>query len=380
MAFNAQPLFPGMLCESAIRLADSVSPVVPDSRAASRTASAQLWASALEMGWASVLVDEKCGGMDGSLSDVAAMVEGLALQGVAAPVIERCAAVPTLLRLVADSHSLSALRQSIAEGSAHVGWLSGDDGARVEARALDDGRYQLSGARVQSEASVDATHYLLIVSLDEGGRSAPALLLLDAEPLAQAMQDFDAADETPMVDLDLAHLGGPIEAACLAHGDGVLQAELEARSVSTLLVCVDSLSRLAALLEQTVEHLSTRIQFDVPLASFQALRHKAVDVFVMYETARGLVAHVCARAEEGLADAARDIRLAKYYMGKVGRLAAEIAIQMHGAMGMSQELPAARLAKRLITNDFRHGDRLYQGARLASTLARDLAAAGDRHA
>ena len=54
------------------------------------------------------------------------------------------------------------------------------------------------------------------------------------------------------------------------------------------------------------------------------------------------------------------------------RQAAEAAIQMHGAIGMSQELPAARLAKRIVTNDFRYGDRLYHGAQLAPTLAQHI--------
>lgn len=385
MAFIAQPLIPGMLYESAARLAGSAGEPSP-LRSARSEEDARRWTAVREMGWTSVLAGEAAGGMDGTLYDVAAMVEGLARHDVSLPVIERCAAVPLLLRLVGDTGACGAILAAISKGTADVAWLSSGEATYVRrcqattARVLDDGRYQLEGATLQTAGDLDATHYLVVATLQAAGQSdTPILLSIDGEQVREATQVFDTADDVTLRTLDLSRLGA-IQATCLAWGEPVRSAEAAAQSVSALLVCVDSLSALAMLLEQCVAHLNTRIQFGVPLASFQSLRHKAVDVFVMYETARGLVMHACAMAQERLQDAARDIQLAKYYVGRVGRLAAEAAIQMHGAMGMSQELPAARLAKRIITNDFRYGDRLYHCARLSSTLTAQLASMGAAYA
>jgi alkylation response protein AidB-like acyl-CoA dehydrogenase len=385
MAFTAQPLFPGMIYDSAVRLAAAASE--PGVTQATRQADdRRVWAMAREMGWTSLMAGEDAGGIEGTLYDMAAVVDGLARHDVFMPVIERCAVVPLLLRLAGDTPACGRLLRDICVGAADVALLSAGDATYVRgcpavtARALSDGRYRLHGASLQSMGGMEATHYLIVAELQETGQADRSVLLqIEAGQIVNALALFDTVDDVALTTLDVSHLDA-IQAVQLAGGEQVRSLQATMHSISALLVCVDSLAALGVLLEQSVAHLNTRIQFGVPLASFQSLRHKAVDVFVMYETAKGLVMHACAKAQEHPQEAARDIQLAKYYVGRVSRRAAETAIQLHGAMGMSQELAAARLAKRIITNDFRFGDRLYHGARLCTTLPAHVAAMGVSHA
>ena len=130
--------------------------------------------------------------------------------------------------------------------------------------------------------------------------------------------------------------------------------------------CVDSVATLGALIEQTIAYLNGRVQFGVAIATFQAPRHRMADVYVRYESVRGMVEE-CVRGD-GLEHSAhlRHLRLMKLCVGDIGRFAAESAIQLHGGMGMSEEVLAARLAQRLLANEFRYGDRLFHATALSA--------------
>jgi alkylation response protein AidB-like acyl-CoA dehydrogenase len=117
-----------------------------------------------------------------------------------------------------------------------------------------------------------------------------------------------------------------------------------------------AVSAMGAALEQTVGYLNTRVQFGQPLASFQALRHRTVDLYVAYETARALMRHLLEQAEAGTPWAARELSLAKLHIGPAARAFAKEVIQLHGGMGLTEELAAVRLAKRLLLVEFEYGD------------------------
>jgi alkylation response protein AidB-like acyl-CoA dehydrogenase len=123
---------------------------------------------------------------------------------------------------------------------------------------------------------------------------------------------------------------------------------------------------LAALIRHTVSHLKERHQFGVALSSFQALRHRTADMYVRYLAARGLLVHAFAEHDRMAPDLSRTLQLMKVSLAESARACAEAAIQMHGGMGMSEEVLATRLAQRLITSEFRYGDRLLHSARLLS--------------
>jgi alkylation response protein AidB-like acyl-CoA dehydrogenase len=121
---------------------------------------------------------------------------------------------------------------------------------------------------------------------------------------------------------------------------------------------------MGAMIEQTIEYLNTRRQFGVALATFQALRHRTVDMYVAYENVRGMVRQrVLAPGQGG----AREIALVKLYLSVTARQAAEACIQLHGGIGMSRELPAARLAMHALSCSLQWGDRFAQLDRLVST-------------
>jgi alkylation response protein AidB-like acyl-CoA dehydrogenase len=357
-SFN--PLFPGMLLDAAGRFAQ-------DHAAAHDFAGTDPIA---EMGWACTLVPEELDGAGGTLSDLASIVEGLATHGLHLAVVERCAVVPLLLRAAASeaaTHWLAAL----CEGEAAIAPLTALadplDQPSVSARHLDIG-YELTGMVRGTQLPAELSHVLVPALLDG---SEAALFLVDRERLPEPAARYRSMEGRASVDVRLQRLPLP-ESACLARGAVARAALVRADNAALALTLADTVAALAALIQHTVEHLKERHQFGVALASFQVLRHRTADMYVRFLGARGLLVHALNEyhSSGGEGDALRrSLRLAKVSLAETARTCAEAAIQMHGGMGMSEEVLATRLAQRLLASEFRYGDRLMHTTQLHAEAA-----------
>jgi hypothetical protein len=98
--------------------------------------------------------------------------------------------------------------------------------------------------------------------------------------------------------------------------------------------------------DKTVEYSKSRIQFGVPIGSFQALQHRMVDMLMVCEQSRSLLLWTTMVAASGGRNAARAISALKCYIGNSGRLVAQEAVQIHGGMGVTWELDIAHYFKR----------------------------------
>ena len=348
MSLSFTPLFPGMLLDAAGRYAqDHLLEVTGD--------------PVRELGWTATLVPEASGGAGGTLADLASIVEGVASHGVHLPVVETCAVVPLLLQAAAPETARRWL-EAVAEGSVQIAPLtplsSSLEHTGVRARHLDIG-YELDGAVQGVDASLPATHYLVPALIDDD----VALFLVDAERIGTPQASWRTMDGGRGADFRLAKTAVP-EGACIARGAAARGALLAADDAALLLTATDTVAALAALLQQTIAHLKERKQFGVALSSFQVLRHRVAEMYVKYLGAKGLLLHCFEQQEAGAPDLRRTLRLAKVSLAESARWCAEAAIQMHGGMGMSEEVLATRLAQRLLAAEFRYGDRLEHAARL----------------
>ena len=124
-----------------------------------------------------------------------------------------------------------------------------------------------------------------------------------------------------------------------------------------LALSAESLGAMEKAKGDTLEYLRTRKQFGVPIGSFQALQHRMADMLLEVEQARSAVINAAAAIDDG-DRVAREKALSagKYSVGKIGALIAEEAIQMHGGIGVTWELPLAHYAKRLVMIDHQLGD------------------------
>lgn len=343
-------LFPGMLLDAAARYAQDQATAPSGSNAIA------------EMGWAYTLVPESLGGVGGTMADLASIAEGLATHGVQLPLVELCAVVPLLLQ-AAPADVAARWLEIACDGSATIAPLAAlsaplDDVA-ITARQLGIG-FELTGQVQGVDVTLDATHYVVPALLQNG---EPTLFVVDAGRMPAPTATYRTMEGRRAADFTLAPLTLPA-AACIARGETARAALAQASNAALLLTAVDTVAALATLIEQTVTYLNERRQFGVALSTFQALRHRTADMYVRYLAGRGLLMSACADYGSSAPDLARTLALMKVTLAESARMCAEGAIQMHGGMGMSEEVLATRVAQRLLTSEFRYGDRLLHTARL----------------
>lgn len=356
MSTSFDPLFPGMLLDAAARFAQQNQATVPTGGKPIRA-----------MGWACTLVPEDLGGVGGTMADLASIVEGLATHGIQLPVVEACAVAPLLLQ-AASAETAARWLGSVCDGSATIMPLTALaatlDDVTGQARQLDIG-WALAGQVQGVDVSLDATHYVVPAML-QGSREL-AIFIVDRERMPAPAAAYRTMEGRRTADFTLGLTLPP--AACIARGDAATTALAQAGNAALLLTAADTVAALAVLIEQTVTYLKERRQFGVALSTFQALRHRTADMYVRYLAARGLLLHAFGEYDRAAPDLSRTLRLMKVALAETARACAEGAIQMHGGMGMSEEVLAIRLAQRLLTSEFRYGDRLLHTAQLLAPQA-----------
>jgi alkylation response protein AidB-like acyl-CoA dehydrogenase len=283
-----------------------------------------LWGRLAGLGVTALSVPEKWGGLGASATDLATACEELGHHAVPGPVADSLAAVPTLLR-----------------GLAETDW-------RV---ALDDGE--------PPDVDDPATGELLVPGVlgDRCGEwlaalaSGDLIATLAMPPRLPFAADVEASGLILLAEPDGVSVGqagirhqsvDPARSLSVVTGDEVLarhaaSAGARAFDLGALACSAQLLGAARALLEPSVRHASVRVQFGQPVGTFQAVKHKLADVAIAIEFARPLLDAAAAAIDGDAATVPRDVSAAKIACGDAATLAARAALQVHGAMGYTDE-------------------------------------------
>lgn len=356
MPFSVSPMFPGDLYDSMDRMGSAQEAAWAQNAASIGSAK---WHQVLELGWQGVMVDECNGGVGATLVEFASIAEAAGRHAVIMPLTARCVVAPKLLAKSSNA-TARALLELVATGQASAcPAIASAPHPALKATPMSDGRFQLSGTIRGADLTEPASH--LIVNTVSEGAGAPLLALIPTDTLSQDRRSYSGLDGRRTSDILMDGLVVECEHVLLT-GPAVKAAVDDAMATGAVLACVQTVGALGAMIEQTIEYLSTRTQFGVALSTFQALRHRVVEMYVAYESARGLVKQVTEELSLGQVTDLfrdRDAALTKLYLTTVGRMVAESAIQLHGGMGMTVEMPAARLAMHTLMCSLEYGDRLH---------------------
>ncbi|MEM9049385.1 MAG: acyl-CoA dehydrogenase family protein [Pseudomonadota bacterium] len=305
----------------------------------------ETWSALAELGILSVLAPEARGGFGGGAHDVATVFEALGAGLCAEPVLPALLGLRVLL--ATDRDLAPALQGAQKLALAFAEGEGGLDFRQLAAEARQtDGSWVLTGRKSVVYGGQLADVFL--VAARHGGGLGLFELAADAARVEGfGMVDGGGAAEL-LLDATPAHPlmldGLPTLADALAWGCVALCAE-----------AVGAMDRTMALL---TDYLQTRKQFGRPIGAFQALQHRFVDLAIEVEQARSitiLAADALGGREAG-PDMPRPVSMAKHLVGKIARLVAEEAVQMHGGFAMTWEAQVAHYAKRLVMIDHQLGD------------------------
>lgn len=341
------------------------------SRAAAKSGAGwqpEIWAGfANELGILGAALPEDVGGIGGGPVEVMVIAEALGHALVVEPYVDTAVVAAGLL-LRAGGDVASTLLERIADGTAIVALAateadSGHNWAQVATTAERDGdEWVMRGSKIVAASAPLATH-LLVTAATANGIS---LFAVDLDAAGDSIQThhYRTIDDRRASDLTFDGLRLP-QSALLGEEGQAWPSLAQARDEGAAAVCSEAVGCMRKVLADTVEYAKQRQQFGQPIGSFQALQHRMVDMYMELEQSVSAV-YLAVLNLEGEPDVrARAVSAAKATIGRAARFIGQQSVQLHGGMGMTEELAIGHYFKRLTALQYEFGSTDYHVTRYA---------------
>jgi alkylation response protein AidB-like acyl-CoA dehydrogenase len=226
----------------------------------------------------------------------------------------------------------------------------------------DGGAWVLRGSKIVAMSAPLATH-LLVTARTSGGLS---LFLVETDSASTGIEthSYRTVDDRRAADLVFDGLRLPASALLGEQGDA-WPSLAKARDEGAAAICSEAVGCMRKVLADTVEYCKQRQQFGQPIGSFQVLQHRMVDMYMELEQAVAAVYLAVLNLEAEPAVRARAVSAAKATVGRAARFIGQQAVQLHGGMGMTEELAIGHYFKRLTAVQFEFGSTDFHVARYA---------------
>ncbi len=332
--------------------------------------SAQAWQALAELGVLALPVPSEHDGFDGTAVDHMVVMQALGRALVVEPVLATAMATQCLKLAGGRGELLS----QVARGELVLACAFGERQARhelcnVAVTARRDGdHYLIDGSKTGVLHGAQAGQWIISARTAGAARDTHgmSLFVLPADAAGVSVRDMRSNDGMRMATIDFAQVRVP--ASALLGKEGEDWSLLEATADHGIaLLCAEALGVMEALCEATLDYLKTRQQFGVPIGKFQALQHRMAEMFIQLEQARSMAMLVAVKDASPDADERRRVAsAAKARVGEAMKFIGQQAVQLHGGMGVTNELPAAHLFKRLAGIELMLGDTDHHLMRFAS--------------
>lgn len=321
------------------------------------------WQTMAELGWLGVTVPEAQGGFGGNQADTMVLMEAFG-QGLVLEPFFASAVLGTRAVVSGGNADLqSKLLPDVVSGSCRLGLAYAEEQSRFDledvitrATAQDSG-FVITGHKsmVQHGGSADQ---LVVSTRTSGGQrdeNGITLFLVDTKAEGVTVDSFPTVDGQQASEVTFENV--------FVHADNML-GELDRGFTLLQDIAIDGILALAAeavgameiLYKDTVAYTQEREQFDHSLADFQVLQHRMVDMFMEYEQCKSMLYRATLEVVQNGREAMRTVHALKYMVGKVGTFIGENAVQLHGGMGVTEELRIGHYFKRLLVIDAQFGN------------------------
>ena len=336
--------------------------------------SEDVWAALAEMGILGVPFDAEHGGFGGTTVDMMVVMEAIGDALVVEPYLATVGLGGRFVARGGTTAQKDRILPALTQGKLKMAFAQTEPGARydlarVATRATSSGDgWVLEGDKraVLHGSCAD----LLVVSARTAGAEGDArgisLFLVPRGAPGVTVSEYRGLDHLRVADVRLSGARVGRDALLGAEGEGLALIE-EVVDYATALVCAEAVGAIKYAHDATLEYLKTRRQFGVPIGSFQALQHRMVDVLIAYEQARSIACLACVKVDT--ADAAerrRVVSAAKIKIADSARHVSQEAVQLHGGMGMTEELKISHTFRRLTMIAQVFGDADHHLARFAA--------------
>jgi len=327
------------------------------------------WQSFAELGLLGAPFAEHVGGLGGGPLPIMIIMQEFGRHLVVEPFVETVVLAGGLLEHTGSEEQKQGFVPDIIAGMKTwaLAWTekgSRFDLANVAVTARREGKDYLLNGEKTAVIGAPWADYLIVSARTSGhhhDRGGVSLFVVDRRAANLDLQSFKTIDGRRAAEISLRDVRGQMLGK---EGEGV--AALEAcrdRAIGAL--CAEAVGAMAELNSTTLEYAKTRKQFGTTIGSFQVLQHRMVDMFIAHQEALSLMQHLSLSLNAGEGDLSRLASGAKSKIGYAGRFIADQAVQLHGGMGMTDELNIGHYFKRISSINIQFGDPAFHVLRFA---------------
>jgi alkylation response protein AidB-like acyl-CoA dehydrogenase len=327
-------------------------------RASAAGWSRDTWQAFAELGVLAVNVPAQQGGLGFGPLETLALMEAGGAHLLLEPLISSAVIATTLLQSFSDDVAAAELLQQLGTGE-RIAVLADQDHADHETRAdTTSPGYRLNGRKtvILHAGQADVLLVTARTSGQPGDVHGVSLFRVPRDAAGLELQGYPTLGGPPAADVFLRDVDLPADALLGAPGEAGAAIE---RALDTGLsaCCAEAVSVMQALLTATAEYLRNRQQFGQPIGRFQALQHRVADMVIHLEQARSMSYLAAMRCQcDDRDERRRALSAAKVIIGQAGRFIGQQAVQLHGGMGMTDELIVGHYFKRLTAAELSFGD------------------------
>ena len=333
--------------------------------------SAQQWAAFAELGWLAIPFPEELGGLGLGTEELAVLFEKFGRALVVEPYL------PTVVLggqiLLSDSAKASALIPELVQGKLQLAVAFAEATSRfnlnsVATKAEKSGSdYVISGEKIVVFNAADAD-YIICVARTSGATDSDdgvTLFLVPGDTAGITRQDYRTVDgiSASEVKFDQVKVSADAIIGKECEGAAVLESAID---YGLLAAGAEAVGCMEMINKDTLQYSKERTQFGIAIGTFQVLQHRMVDMFMEYEQTKSLMYMASVRLKEGNEVGAKATSALKAQVSKAGRYVGQQGVQIHGGMGVTDELRVGHYFKRLTTLEILFGNGDYHLKRFAS--------------
>ncbi|MCR8924340.1 acyl-CoA dehydrogenase [Dasania sp. GY-MA-18] len=320
------------------------------------------WQLFAELGWLMVPFTEEDGGLGGSAVDLMVVMEEFGKGMVIEPFLTTAVLAGGLIAASASEEQKLQLLGPLMEGKLQLAFAYSEPQSRFNladistTAELQGDNYLLNGHKAVV-LNAEAADQLLVAVRTAGeqfDRDGISLFLVNTNTAGIAIQSYKTVDGFRAAEVRFDKVSVPA-ANLLGEAGKALPVIEKLIDRATLALCAEAVGAMEVTYKKTVEYTQTRKQFGVSISKFQALQHRMADMFIECEQARSILMMAAMQLDANQGIAPKAVSAAKSRIGKAARLIGQEAVQLHGGIGVTDELDVGHFFKRLTTVQFLFG-------------------------
>ena len=315
-----------------------------------------VWNLFAEQGWLSMPFSEQSGGLGFGPIELSILFEEFGKALVIEPYLSTVVLSGTLLDKSTFSEK-NDLIEKICTGSIHISlaYAEVDNGYDyLNPSTTLDSKFVLNGTKTLVLNGSNAEKIIVTCSNDDSLN----IVVLDASTPGVSINSFSTVDGQSCSEISFENVKLD-KSNIIATGNDAENLLKETINLATLCICAEAVGCMESCYHKTLEYTKGREQFGQPISGFQVLQHRMVDMFIESELAKSLLIKAMLEVNNRSDEMYKHVSALKSYVGKSGKLSAKEAVQLHGGMGVSEEMMIGHYLKKMISIDALFGNADY---------------------